>query len=98
MESLALRQVESNALRNRRLSDTRHAEDRCEPVLDHGSYHFLHLALSAYEFRDFCYLKRIRRFLLDQLMLALAERTKNAALMLLLYLLPLIRFLLLKVK
>lgn len=50
VESFPLRQMKADALRGRRLTNTRHAEDSSEPIFDDILDYLLHFALSSYEF------------------------------------------------
>ena len=84
-EGLPLRQVKADALRDGCLADAWDAQYRREPVLEYASDYLLHLSLPAYKFSDLGDFKRIRRLLLDQLMLALLEGSQDAALVLLLF-------------
>ena len=58
MERLSFGQMEANALRDRGLADTWHAQYRCKAILEHTGDYFLHFLLPANELRYFSHGKR----------------------------------------
>lgn len=71
--------MRSNALRYGCLANSWHPDHRRESILQNTANNFLHFSLSAYKIGHFSSIERIDEFLLDKLVIALSEGSKNAA-------------------
>ena len=75
--------METDAFRYCCLSNTGHTKHCREPIVQHASYDLLHLTGATDELRDFGYFKRVSRLSLNEFILTLFERAKDAAFVLL---------------